>query len=81
MELEARASGSGVATRERHRNAMVRASGSWSIARNQLEQSPELAEITSEELRAATRALDSLVGRVDVEHILDEIFSSFCIGK
>lgn len=81
MELEARASGSGVATRERHRNAMVRASGSLSIARNQLEQSPELAEITSEELRAATRALDSLVGRVDVEHILDEIFSSFCIGK
>ncbi len=29
----------------------------------------------------AIRALDSLVGRVDVEDLLDEIFSSFCIGK
>jgi len=27
------------------------------------------------------RALESLVGRVDVENLLDEIFSSFCVGK
>ena len=26
-------------------------------------------------------ALDSLVGRVDVENVLDEIFASFCLGK
>jgi len=25
--------------------------------------------------------LDSLIGRVDVESLLDEIFSSFCLGK
>jgi tRNA modification GTPase len=27
------------------------------------------------------RALDVLVGRIDVEQILGEIFASFCIGK
>ena len=42
---------------------------------------PEQTELIAEELRTAIRALDSLVGRVDVEHLLDEIFASFCIGK
>ncbi|NNL18023.1 MAG: tRNA uridine-5-carboxymethylaminomethyl(34) synthesis GTPase MnmE [Boseongicola sp.] len=76
-----RAAGSGVAIRERHRIAMVSASAALAHAKTQLSQSPELAEIIAEDLRAAVRALDALVGRVDVEHILDEIFSSFCIGK
>jgi tRNA modification GTPase len=39
------------------------------------------AEIAAEELRTAIRALDSLVGRVDIENVLDEIFTSFCLGK
>ncbi|MDH5531007.1 MAG: tRNA uridine-5-carboxymethylaminomethyl(34) synthesis GTPase MnmE, partial [Paracoccaceae bacterium] len=39
------------------------------------------AEIAAEELHRAIRALDTLVGRIDVEHLLDEIFASFCIGK
>jgi len=25
--------------------------------------------------------LDGLMGRIDVESVLDEIFSSFCLGK
>ena len=33
------------------------------------------------ELRIAIRALASLVGRIDVETLLDEIFASFCLGK
>jgi tRNA modification GTPase len=37
--------------------------------------------LIAEDLRSAIRAVDSLVGRVDVEQVLDEIFSSFCIGK
>ena len=36
---------------------------------------------TAEEIGRAIRALESLVGRIDVEHLLDEIFASFCIGK
>ena len=39
------------------------------------------AELVAEEIRAALRALDFLVGRVDVEAVLDVIFRSFCLGK
>jgi tRNA modification GTPase len=38
-------------------------------------------EIVAETLRRALRRIDALVGRVGVEDILGEIFSSFCIGK
>lgn len=79
--FEARASDSGVAIRDRHRTAMQSAFDSLMHAKASLASSPELAEIIAEDLRSAVRALDALVGRVDVEHILDEIFSSFCIGK
>jgi tRNA modification GTPase len=38
-------------------------------------------EIVAEHLRLATTALGRLLGRVDVEEILDVIFRDFCIGK
>jgi tRNA modification GTPase len=38
-------------------------------------------EIVAEHLRLGTRALGKLLGRVDVEDILDVIFRDFCIGK
>jgi tRNA modification GTPase len=38
-------------------------------------------EIMAEHLRVATRALGRLLGRVDVDDILDVIFRDFCIGK
>ena len=80
-ELKERVRGVGVAIRDRHRVAMQTAVGSLGIARDRLETAPELAELSAEDLRTAIRALDSLVGRIDVEHVLDEIFLSFCIGK
>ncbi|MGC9418324.1 MAG: tRNA uridine-5-carboxymethylaminomethyl(34) synthesis GTPase MnmE [Rhodovulum sp.] len=79
--LEGRAARAVTATRERHRLAMSRALDSITEAGNRLSQGMEAAELAAEELRAATRALDSLVGRVDVEHVLDEIFARFCLGK
>lgn len=39
------------------------------------------AEIVAERLRGAVAALDFLVGRVDVEAVLDVVFQSFCLGK
>ena len=42
---------------------------------------PDHYDIAAEEIRAAIRALEAVVGRVDVENLLDEIFSSFCLGK
>jgi tRNA modification GTPase len=38
-------------------------------------------ELVAEELRAASQSLGRLLGRVDVEDILDVIFREFCIGK
>ena len=46
-----------------------------------LPQGEDQADIAAEELRTAIRALDSLVGRIDIENVLDEIFASFCLGK
>ncbi len=43
-------------------------------------QSGEL-DIQAEHLRLAGQALGRVTGRVDVEHLLDVIFSEFCIGK
>ena len=38
-------------------------------------------EMAAEDLRLATRHLGSIVGKVDVEEILGNIFKDFCIGK
>ena len=38
-------------------------------------------ELIAEQVRLATRALERLLGRVDVEDVLDVIFRDFCIGK
>jgi tRNA modification GTPase len=38
-------------------------------------------EIVAEHLRLATRSLGKLLGRVDVEDVLEVIFRDFCIGK
>jgi tRNA modification GTPase len=79
--LETRASGVMTATRERHRVAIQRAIEALDLARAEIRAGPERTDLAAEELRTAIRALDSLVGRVDVEHILDEIFATFCLGK
>ena len=38
-------------------------------------------ELVAEELRTAVHSLGRLLGRVDVEDVLDVIFRDFCIGK
>jgi tRNA modification GTPase len=38
-------------------------------------------ELAAEDLRMAAQSLGRLLGRVDVEDILDVIFRDFCIGK
>ena len=71
----------GIAMRERHRVAMLRAIGHLDDASAGLGQPDSMTDMIAEDLRSAIRAVDSIVGRVDVEQVLDEIFSSFCIGK
>ena len=79
--LSARAAHAGTAIRERHRIGMATALEGLDRARIAVRAGSEQAELAAEEIHRAIRALDSIVGRIDVENILDEIFSSFCIGK
>lgn len=79
--LEKRSAGAGIATRERHRFAMQIALEGLEAAKEVLENGPDLYDIAAEEMRSSIRTLESLVGRIGVENLLDEIFSSFCLGK
>ena len=81
MELDTRISGSGILIRERHRNAVLQAIESMESAKQWLYHTPPSLELVAADLRAASHALDLLVGRIGVENLLDEIFSRFCIGK
>ena len=67
-------------TRRRHRDALSNALFHVKQARGNLERGFG-AEIVSEDVRLAAQKLGALVGRIDVEDILGEVFSSFCIGK
>ena len=66
-------------TRERHRIKL-------NLCMNEIEnflkkdQKKDI-EMAAEDLRLATRHLGGIVGKVDVEEILDSIFKDFCIGK
>jgi tRNA modification GTPase len=79
--LASKVGGIGIAMRERHRTAMLRAIGYMDDARVAMDNEIAMTDLIAEDLRSAIRAVDSIVGRVDVEQVLDEIFSSFCIGK
>lgn len=71
----------GIFDRERHRSDASSALKSLESAKALLHTSPEQVESAAEDIRAAIRSLEHLVGRIDVENLLDDIFSSFCIGK
>ena len=79
--LRDRSSRAGIAMRERHRIALVKACESLETAMALIDTDTTFADLISEEIRSAARAVESLVGRVDVEDLLDVIFTSFCIGK
>lgn len=79
--LQQRSAGAGLATRQRHVEAMKRGREALEAALTLIELGDETADLVAEETRRAIRALDSLVGRIDIETVLDEIFASFCLGK
>ncbi len=67
----------GLISRARYRHALSVCRESL-LASGATTYSPELR---AEELRRATDALGRITGRVDVEDLLEVIFSEFCIGK
>jgi tRNA modification GTPase len=81
FRLEKRVAAPMTLTRERHRVRALAAISALEMAQTELDVGAHRTELAAENLRRAIRSLDALVGRVDVENLLDEIFSSFCIGK
>ncbi len=79
--LSTRSLSAGLATHERHRIALQKAADGLASATAVLHHGPDQYDIAAEELRHSIRALEALVGRIDVENLLDVIFSSFCLGK
>ena len=67
-------------TRERHRTALVCAQAALAAAVPHLGRGGD-AVLASHHVREATAALDELLGGVDIEEVLDRVFSSFCVGK
>ncbi len=79
--LEVRVGSAGALVRERHRVAVTTAIAALAESRAEVVRPDSRVELAAEHLRRAIRALDALVGRVDVDDLLGEIFASFCIGK
>jgi tRNA modification GTPase len=64
-----------VAVDLRHGDALVR-------ARRHIATAPfDEPELGADDLRAAARAMEELIGGVDSEQVLDAVFRTFCIGK
>ena len=66
-------------TKERHIEAIKRSIHALNdIHKIDLNVNPEIA---SENLRIVAKEIGNITNIIDVEEILDDIFSSFCIGK
>lgn len=76
--LSERVAGAGTAAELRQRLAIGDSAACLDRA---LASLPQRVEVAAEELRGSLRALDFLVGKVDVESVLDVVFRSFCLGK
>jgi tRNA modification GTPase len=65
-------------TRLRHKEAVTATISALDRALNAQGQA---AELIAEDLRLAARQLGQIIGRVDMDDVLDRLFSQFCIGK
>lgn len=73
--LRKRVADSGIVSHKRQAEALKRAFDALSLDRSMP------PEVMAEMLRQASVALAEMIGQVGAEDYLDEIFSSFCIGK
>lgn len=79
--LSARVGDGATIIRARHQAAIRAAIMALDSALHAVNSECHGEELVAEDLRSAVRFLDSIIGRIDVEHLLGEIFASFCIGK
>jgi len=69
-----------VTARARHLNAITNSLSSLKAGERQLLQA-KAGELLAEDLKRAHTSLGEVVGTMTADHLLGEIFSSFCIGK
>jgi tRNA modification GTPase len=81
QRLSAMTAQDGLSVRRRHQQAMAGAAAALESAIEKLEDQAYIPELVAADIRQAMTALDSLIGRIDVEDLLGDIFASFCIGK
>lgn len=67
-----------IPSRQRHKDSLAKCLAALDAA---ISQSETNLELRTEQLRLAAEYLGRITGRVDVEQLLDVIFSEFCIGK
>lgn len=79
--LENSMSGASSMVRQRHIDALNDAISNLESAHREIEGGDFDVEICAESVRRSLRSLEVLIGKVDVEHVLGDIFSNFCIGK
>ena len=70
-----------ILTQERHRFAIARAREEVGEFVDRWKQGDVPAPVAAVHLHDAVAALEELIGAVDVEHVLDEVFRRFCVGK
>ena len=70
-----------VAIRERQITGLRAADSFLAPVLTLVQSDPLPFELASQELYFALSELDFVFGRIDIESVLDEIFSSFCLGK
>lgn len=70
-----------VAIRQRQIDGLQAALASLKETSSLLARSPVPFELAAQELYFSLSSLDFVFGKVDIESVLDEIFSSFCLGK
>ncbi len=70
-----------ILTRARHSKAIGTARSELEGFKQAWREEKLPATIAAVHLRTAVNALEELIGAVDVEDVLDRVFSSFCVGK
>ena len=68
-------------TQARHQHALAAAREELDAFAHAWRDDGLPAPVAAVHLRAAVGALESVIGAVDVEDVLDRVFGTFCVGK
>ena len=64
----------------RHAGLLEQARSALKLAFDKM-KSGELSELVAVDLRDALDSIGNVVGKIDNERMLDQLFKNFCIGK